>query len=124
MAPAHHHPTTKELYFRTEPISNIYTDDMGLFPIHSRSGNYFIMLAYHVGSNVILVEPFQSRHDCHRLAAANRIMSQLQNNSHNIDLQILDNECSTAYKLQIEKTGSQPSNLFPQTCTAATRPNK
>ena len=75
---------------------------MGRFPVLSRSVNYFIMLAYHVDSNVILVEPLQSHHDCHRLVAANRIMYRLQNNSHNVDLQILDNKCSTAYKLQIE----------------------
>ena len=57
------------------PISKLYTDNMGRFPVRSRSGNYFIMLAYHVDSNVILADPFQSCHDLHRLAVANRIMS-------------------------------------------------
>ena len=94
---------TKELHVRIDLTNKVYTNDMGIFPVRSCSGNYFIVLAYHVDSNVILVDPFQSRHDCHRLAAANRIMSRLQKNSHSVDLQILDNKCSTAYKLQIEE---------------------
>ena len=76
---------------------------MGQSPVGSRSGNYFIMLSYHLDSNVILVKPFQSRHYCHCLAAANCITSRIQKNGHNVDLQILDNKCSTAYKLQIEE---------------------
>ena len=58
-------------------MSKLYSDDMGRFPIRSRNGNYFIVLAYHVDTNVILVEPFQSRHDRHRLAAADRITTRL-----------------------------------------------
>ena len=124
--PAPPHPTTKikELYVWVEPIRKLYTNDMGRFPVGSRSGNYFIMLAYYVDSNIILVEPFQSRHNRHRLAAANRIISRLQKNGHNVDLQILDNEYSTTYKLKIEENGSQNSNSFPPTCTTATQPNE
>eukprot|EP00804_Cyclotella_cryptica_P023279 CCRYP_000441-RA/>CCRYP_000441-RA protein AED:0.42 eAED:0.42 QI:0/-1/0/1/-1/1/1/0/227 len=62
-APSH------ELHVYIEPVSKLYTDDMGRFPIRSRSGNQYIMLAYHCDSNAILVEPFQSRHDRHRIAA-------------------------------------------------------
>ena len=76
---------------------------MGRFPVRSRSGNNLIMLAYHVDTNVILVEPFASRHDCHRLAAADRIMSNLTKRGYGVNLQILDNECSAAYKLQIKE---------------------
>ena len=79
------------------------TNDMGHFPVRSRSGDYFIMLVYHVDANIILVEPFQSRYDRHRLSAADRIISCLHKNGHDVDLQILDNECSAAYKIQIKK---------------------
>ena len=58
-------PSTQELHVTIEPISKLYTDDMGRFPIRSRSGNQYIMLAYHCDSNAILVEPFQSHHDRH-----------------------------------------------------------
>ena len=45
----------KELYVYIDPISRLYTDDMGQFPVCSCSGNHYIMLAYHVDTNTILV---------------------------------------------------------------------
>ena len=89
---------SKELYVYTDPISNLYTNDMGRFPVLSRSGNHYIMLAYHVDTNTILVEPFQSRQDRHRIAAYNCIMTRLKNCSHTVDLQILDKEAIQPYK--------------------------
>ena len=58
---------SKELYVVIEPIIKVYTEDMGRFPIRSRSGNHYIMLAYQVDTNSILVKPFQSRHNQHRI---------------------------------------------------------
>ena len=49
---------SKELYLTMEPISKLYTDYMGKLPVRSRSVNKFIMISYHVDTNVILVEPF------------------------------------------------------------------
>ena len=71
------------------------------------------MLAYHVDTNVILVDSFASRHNRHRLAAANRIMANLTKRGHGVDLQILDNECSAAYKLQIEEKWGAKIQLVP-----------
>ena len=82
---------SKELYITTEPMSKLYTDDMGRFPVHSRSGNNFVMLSYHVDTNVILVEPFESRHDRHRIAASDQIMTRLTKSGYGVDLQIIDN---------------------------------
>ena len=69
---------TKELIVRIESISKLYSDNMGRFPVRSCNGNYFIMLAYHVDCNLILIEPFESRHDHHHLAAADQITNRLQ----------------------------------------------
>ena len=71
------------------------------------------MLAYHVDTNVILVEPFDYRHDCHRLADADRIMANLTKRGHGVDLHILDNECSATYKLQIEEKWGAKIQLVP-----------
>ena len=60
---------SKELYITTKPISKFYTDDMGRFLVRSQSGNHFVVLSYNVDTNVILVESFKSRHDCHLLVA-------------------------------------------------------
>ena len=104
---------SQELFIITEPISKLYTDDMGRFPIRSRRGNNFIMLAYHVDTNFILVEPFASRHDRHRLAATDCIMANLTKRGHGVNLQIIDNECSAAYKLQIEEKWGANIQLVP-----------
>ena len=101
---------SKELYVRIEPMSKLYSHDMGCFPIRSLSGNYFTMLAYHVDTNIILVEPCQSLHDRHRLTTANRIMIRLQKTCHHVNLQILDNECS-AHRLQNAGRGERERNL-------------
>ena len=114
---------SKELFIITEPISKLYTDDMGRFPIRSCCGNNFIMLAYHFDTNVILVEPFASCHDRHRLAAADCIMANLAKRGHGVNLQILDNECSAAYKLQIKENEEPSSKLSHQMSTAAKLPN-
>ena len=51
---------TKELNIWDEPISKLYTDDCGQFPIRSWSGNEYIMISYHSDSNTILQEPFSN----------------------------------------------------------------
>ena len=89
---------TKELHLWDEPISKLFTDDMGRFPVRSRSGNQYLMLAYHCDTNAILVEPFQSRHDRHRIPAYNRIMHRLTTRAHTVDHQVLDNEASAEYR--------------------------
>ena len=71
------------------------------------------MLAYHVKSNTILVEPFQSRHERHRLAAYDRIMSRIKRNSHTVDLQIMDNEASKSHKLTIEEKWGCKFHIVP-----------
>ena len=41
---------TKEHYIWDQPISKFYTDDCGILPILSRSGNEYIMIAYNCDS--------------------------------------------------------------------------
>ena len=71
------------------------------------------MLAFHCDSNVILIEPFQSRHDRHRIAAYSRIMTRLQERGHVVDPQVLDNEASTEYHRAITKTRKAKFQLVP-----------
>ena len=96
-----------------EPISKLYIDDMGRFPVQSRSINHYIMLAYHVDSNTILVEPFQSRHNRHLLAAYDCIISRIKGNGRTVDLHILDNRASESQKLTIEEKWGCKFQLVP-----------
>jgi hypothetical protein len=86
-----------DLNIKVVELSTLYTDDLGRFPIQSFNGNNYIMLAHHVGLNSILVEPFKSRADTHRIPAYNRIMERLRARGITVDLQIFDNEASAAY---------------------------
>ena len=54
-----------ELHFSVEHISKLYTDDTGRFPVRARSGNQYVMIAYHCDINVILACPFASCKDSH-----------------------------------------------------------
>ena len=97
-------PNTNNLHFTVEPMSKLYTDDTGRFPTRARSGNQYIMIAFHTSTNTILVAPFKSRKDVHRMEAYNSIMQRLKERYHHVDLQILDNEASAEYKkLMTEK---------------------
>ena len=71
---------SNELHVFVTPISKLYTDATGRFPVHARSGNRYIMIAYHCDANLILAELFPSRKDAHRLLAYHKIMQRLTDN--------------------------------------------
>ena len=83
---------TQELHIRDQPISKLYTDGCGRSPIRFRSGNEYIMIAYHCDSNTILQSPFVNRKKKHSIRAYNSIMQSLADTDHHVDVQILDNE--------------------------------
>ena len=65
---------TQEIHIWDQPISKLYTDYCGRFPIRSRSGYEYIMIAYNCDSNTILNSPFVNRKDKHIIRAYNSIM--------------------------------------------------
>ena len=52
---------SRELHTHVRHISCLYMDDTGSFPVRSRSGNQYIMVAYHCDDNVILACHFKTR---------------------------------------------------------------
>ena len=60
---------SNELFIKVTLISKLYTDNTGLFPIHTRSGKQYITIAYHCDAHMILAVPLKSRKDTHRLLA-------------------------------------------------------
>ena len=89
---------SNQLFIKIFPISKLYTDDTGKFPVRARSGNQYVMVAYHANANLILQQAFHNKSDRHRLPAYNAIMKRLADKGLTVDLQILDNEASAAYK--------------------------
>ena len=92
---------TKELNIWDQPISKLYTDDCGCFPIRPRSGNDYITIAYNCDSNTILQATFANRKEKNRIRAYNSIMRRLADRRHQVDVQILDNEVSADFKITI-----------------------
>ena len=92
---------SNDLFLTVVPLSKLYTDDTGRFPVRARSGNQYVMIAYHVDGNLILQQPFKTKSDAHRLAAYNTIMTRLAAKGLSVDLQIMDNEASAAFKQAI-----------------------
>jgi hypothetical protein len=90
--------SSRLLFVTTEPLSKLYTYDTGCFPIKARSGNQYVMIAYHANGNLILQQAFKTKSDRHRIAVYNTIMTRLAAKGLSVGLQILDNEASAAYK--------------------------
>ncbi|KAL7533613.1 hypothetical protein ACHAWF_004560 [Thalassiosira exigua] len=114
---------SNELHIKVEPIGKLYTDDCGRFPIRSRRGNQYIMVAYQCDLNVILMFmcPFKAQKDKHRLEAYNAIMERLQQRGHSVALQILDNDkIAKNASDSSPKNGGRNSNWFRLICTNAT----
>jgi hypothetical protein len=89
---------SNQVFIVTQPLSKLFTDDTGRFPVRARSGNQYVMIIFHADGNLILQQAFKNKSDCHRIAAYNSIMTRLAARGFSVDLQILDNEASTAYK--------------------------
>ncbi len=45
---------SNEVFIWVVPISKLYTDDTGRFPVKARSGNQYVMIADHANGNLIL----------------------------------------------------------------------
>ena len=108
-----HPKSTRELHPWVKPINTLYTDDTGRFPVRSRSGNQYLMVAYHCDTNAILIEPFQTREDRHRIPAYTRIMNRLKTRGHSIDHQVLDNKASKEYRRHVTDIWTATYQLVP-----------
>jgi hypothetical protein len=86
------------VFLRVYPISKLYTDATGRFPIWERSGNQYVMIAYHTDRNLILQQAFRMKADKHRIPAFNIIMARLAGRGLLVDLNIRDNEASADFK--------------------------
>ena len=71
------------------------------------------MIAYHEEGNLILQQAFKSKKDVHHIAAYNAIMTRLAAKGLNVDLQILDNKASAAYKQVITEKWKASFQLVP-----------
>jgi hypothetical protein len=95
---------SNEVFVQVHPLSKLYTDNTGQFPVWARTGNQYVMIPYHADGNLILQEAFQTRSNRHCIAAYNSIMTCIAAQGLSVDVQILDNKASAAYKQAITFT--------------------
>jgi hypothetical protein len=88
---------TNQVRFWVVPLATLFTDNFGRFPIRARSGNQYIMMAYHNTKNIILVQPFALKTNNHRIPAINAIMKRFKVRGITVDSQVMDNKASEAY---------------------------
>jgi hypothetical protein len=89
---------SNQVFVVTKPLSKLFTNNTGRFPIRACSGNQYVMIAVHPGSNFDLQQAFKSKSDHHCIATYNTILMRLVAQGLFVDLQILDNKAITAYK--------------------------
>jgi hypothetical protein len=103
----------QEVLLCVYPISKLYTDDTGRFPVRARSGNQYVMIAYHTNGNLILQQAFQMKEDKYRIPAFNAIMAQLAARGLLVDLNIRYNESSSGFKQVILESWKTKFQLVP-----------
>ncbi len=113
LAPKEPELPSNKVHIRVVPISKLYTDNTGHFPVKARSGNQYVVIAYQANGNFILQQAFKTRSDKHCIAAYNSIMMRLAACGLSVDLQILVNEASAAYKQAITFTWQSKFQLVP-----------
>jgi hypothetical protein len=102
LSPSEANPSkANSVEFHKLPINSILTDNTSRFEPLACSGNQYIMVALHSNSNAILVRPFASKQDAHRIAAYTDIYTRLATANQAPTLHIMDNEASAALQRAI-----------------------
>ncbi len=104
---------SQEVFLHVYPISKLYTDDTVRFPVQARSGNPYVMIAYHMDGNLILQQAFQMKANKHQIPAFNTIMERLAARGLSVDLNIRDNEASADFKRVITESWKTKFQLVP-----------
>jgi hypothetical protein len=97
----------------TKPLSKLFTNNTGRFPIRACSGNQYVMIAFHTNGSLILQQALKSKSNRHPIAAYNTIMMRLVARGLSFDLQILNNKASAAYKEAITFKWNATFQLVP-----------
>jgi hypothetical protein len=104
---------SNQVFIVTKPLSKLFTNNTGRFPIRACSSNQYVMIAFHANSNLILQQAFKSKSYHHCITAYDTIMTRLAARGFSVDLQILDNKASSAYKEAITFKWNAAFQLIP-----------
>jgi hypothetical protein len=95
---------THEAFFHIEDLSDlIHTNQTGVFPFTSQLGNRYIMVAIHLNSNYIFVEPMHSRSKEEMIWAYKKIINRMRLAGLGLMKHTLDNKALDAIKQCIQE---------------------
>jgi hypothetical protein len=77
---------SNQVFVVTKLLSKLFPDNTGRFPVRARSGNQYVMIAFHANGNLIFQQAIKSKIDRHRIAAYNTIMTCLAACGLSVDL--------------------------------------
>ena len=83
----------------------MYTDQTGKFPTVSSRGNKYQMILTHIDTGSIWVEATKNKTEGEMILARRRALLRMKACGIVPQHQVMDNECSTAYKQEITESG-------------------
>ena len=87
-----------------KPNETMYTYQTGKFPHRLSRGNRYQMILHEIGGNSFWIEPTKNKTEGEMILARRRALERMKAQGIMPTHQVLDNEISTAYRLEIEKT--------------------
>jgi hypothetical protein len=97
-----------------EFTSKAYSNQTGKFPVPSISGNTQVFVLYHYDGNRIFMEPMKGKSKESMLQAYSKVYKRIQKAGLRVDLQYLDNECSTLISEFLESQGATKQLVPPR----------
>ena len=95
------------------PTETMYTDQTGKFPVLSSYGQQYQVVAHHVDSNWTLIETTSHCTEWELIGARRKIFARMKQWGIIPKYQVLENEMSEAYKLEIELTSMTNQIVLP-----------
>jgi hypothetical protein len=84
----------------------VYSDQTGRLPMQSSQENTSLMVYFDVDANYINAEPIRNHKDNHMIQAYQLFGRTNRNPETKLNMHILDNEASKAFKTEIKKTAT------------------
>jgi hypothetical protein len=98
VTPEEAHVKTHQVFAAMVDVGKVYGDLTGLFPIQSSSGHNYILTLYDYDINTISTEPMKNRTDEEMIRAYTSLHEKLINAGLKPELQVMENECSKAFR--------------------------
>jgi hypothetical protein len=103
-------PPTKlnDIFVRVEDLNEeIHINQIGAFPHTSQCGNCYVMVAIHLDTNYIFIEPMKNRAEGEMIRVYQKILNRMKVAGLGLRKQVLNNECSAAMKAYIKENGME-----------------